>query len=98
MENIGSILVVDDDPHALDSISLLLKEYGYHITACSNAEEAFKKLQQAQGIAIVLSDIKMEGISGMELTKRIRASNNDTPVILMTGSPAMDNAGPPRAT
>src|SRR3990170_4728451 len=92
MENIGSILVVDDDPHALDSISLLLKEYGYDITACSNAEEAFKKLQQVQGFDIVLSDIKMEGISGIELTKRIRAFNNEIPVILMTGYPDMDKA------
>ena len=92
MENIGSILVVDDDPHALDSISLLLKEYGYHITACSNAEEAFKKLQQVQGFDIVLSDIKMKGISGIELTKRIRAVNNEIPVILMTGYPDVDKA------
>jgi len=89
--NEGSILVVDDDPYVLESVSALLKEYGYSVTSCNNAKDAIDRLQQDK-IDVVLTDIKMPQISGIELLKKIREINADIPVILMTAYAQIDVA------
>jgi len=68
----NSILVVDDDPSVLDSISLLLKKYGYIVISCERAKDAFKAFQEEK-IDAVLSDVKMPEISGVELLEKIHA-------------------------
>lgn len=84
------ILAVDDDPYVLESVSLLLKGYGYSVEQCSNAEEALALLHY--NIDVVLTDVKMPNISGIELLERIHSSNADLPVILMTGYAELDIA------
>jgi signal transduction histidine kinase len=77
------ILVVDDDASVLDATSVLLEEHGYHVTASSNAGEAIEILQ-LKNIEIVLTDIVMPEISGIELIRAIHDINPNIPVILMT--------------
>ena len=89
--NEGSILVVDDDPYVLESVSALLKEYGYSVTSCKNAKDAINRFQQDK-IDVVLTDIKMPQISGIELLKKLRDINTDIPVILMTAYAQIDVA------
>ncbi len=79
----NSILVVDDDPSVLDSISLLLKQYGYIVISCERAKDVFNALQEEK-IDVVLSDVKMPEITGIELLDKIHTINSDIPVILMT--------------
>ena len=81
--NQNSILVVDDDPSVLDSISLLLKQYGYIVISCERAKDVFNALQEEK-IDVVLSDVKMPEITGIELLDKIHTINSDIPVILMT--------------
>ena len=81
--NQNSILVVDDDPSVLDSISLLLKKDGYIVISCERAKDAFNALQEEK-IDVVLSDVKMPEITGIELLEKIHTINSDIPVILMT--------------
>ena len=81
--NQNTILVVDDDPSVLDSISLLLKKYGYIVISCERAKDVFNALQEEK-IDAVLSDVKMPEISGIELLEKIHTINSDIPVILMT--------------
>ena len=69
--NEGSIIVVDDDLYVLESVSALLKEYGYSVTSCNNAKDAIDRLQDAK-TDVVLTDIKMPYITGIELLKKIR--------------------------
>ncbi|MBI5674789.1 MAG: response regulator [Nitrospirae bacterium] len=90
-QNKGVILVVDDDAFVLDSVSALLKAYDYSVVSSNNAADAIEKFQ-AGNIDVVLTDIKMPGITGIELLKRLHSINTDTPVILMTGYAQLDTA------
>ena len=86
-----SILVVDDDPYVLESVSLLLHKSGYTVITCGHPKEAMGKLQTTR-IDAVLSDIKMPMISGIELLEQIHNFNAEIPVILMTAYAELDTA------
>jgi putative two-component system response regulator len=90
-DNLQNILVVDDDPYVLESISKLLREYGYLVTSCASGEEAIEKFIENR-TELVVSDIKMPGITGIDLLGRIRALDARMPVILMTGHAELDVA------
>jgi sigma-B regulation protein RsbU (phosphoserine phosphatase) len=77
------ILIVDDDPHVLDSTSSLIRMWGYETIACRSAIKAMEEYLKG-GIDLVLSDIKMPEISGVELLGMISDINPDVPVILIT--------------
>ncbi len=87
------ILIVDDDPYVLDSVSLLLGRYGYKVTTCNNATDAIAELLTATNkIQVVLTDIKMPQITGIELLGKIRTFNSEIPIILMTAYAEIDMA------
>ncbi|NCO84195.1 MAG: two-component system response regulator [Nitrospirae bacterium CG22_combo_CG10-13_8_21_14_all_44_11] len=90
-DNKASILVVDDDQYVLESISILLKEYGYNISTCSNAPEALDIFSKKQ-FDVVLTDIKMPVMTGIEFLGKIRETNKDIPVIMMTAYAEIDAA------
>ncbi len=90
-KNGGSILVVDDDRFVLASVSALLKKCGYSVTPCGNAKDAINRFQESK-IDVVLTDIKMPEISGIELLEKLHGINADIPVILMTAHAQMDTA------
>jgi putative two-component system response regulator len=77
------ILVVDDDLEVLASTAMLLNSEGYSVVSCSNANDAMEIIQ-ANNIDIVLTDIKMPEISGIDLLEKIRKNNLQLPVILVT--------------
>jgi DNA-binding NtrC family response regulator len=70
------ILIVDDDSHVLESTSSLIRMWGYETVVCRNAQEAMEECLKG-GICLVLSDIKMPGISGVELLGMISDINPD---------------------
>lgn len=82
--NIG-ILVVDDDPHILEMLELLLKDEGYRVHAASNADAALGAAQRFD-VQVIISDIMMPGMSGPDLCRAIRSvSARPSPrVILMS--------------
>ena len=86
-----SILVVDDDLFVRGSISSLLMEYGYTVLSFESALDALEALGH-KNVNAVLSDIKMPGISGIELLERIRGISPDIPVVLMTAYAELDMA------
>jgi signal transduction histidine kinase len=88
-EKYGSVLVVDDEPAVLESSSLLLKEYGYNVTSSSGAEDAVSRFQE-KSIDVVVTDIVMPSVSGIELLRKIHEINPTTPVILMTAYADME--------
>jgi putative two-component system response regulator len=86
------ILVVDDDADVRDSIFLYLNEIkDYSVFAYDGASEAMDKIQK-DNIDVVLTDIVMPEISGIELLEKIRQFNSQIPVILMTGFADLDIA------
>lgn len=82
-KKIATILVVDDDPYVRDTTTSLLTEFGYSVISCSNAYHALKKLQENY-VDVVLTDIKMPEINGVELLEMIHHLNPELPVVLMT--------------
>lgn len=90
-ENTVSLLVVDDDPFVLDTASLLLKGAGYSVASCKGAEEALHAFQEME-FNVVLTDISMPGITGINLMERIHNINREIPVILMTAYAELDLA------
>ncbi len=86
-----TVLIVDDDSYVLEPLSILLREYGYHVISCGDAESALLSLRR-QKVSVVLTDINMPLISGIDLLSRISAIDPDIPVILMTAYAELDIA------
>jgi DNA-binding NtrC family response regulator len=81
---IPHILVVDDDSLICQQLERLYTHTGYTVAIASSAEEALERLQRGD-IDLMVSDIRLPGMSGVELTKRMRESSSDVPVIVITG-------------
>jgi putative two-component system response regulator len=78
------ILFVDDDVDILESVTDFLTDAGFTVSPFSNGVEAFERFL-AEPFDVVLTDIKMPTMTGMELLKKINAIDQETPVILTTG-------------
>jgi putative two-component system response regulator len=87
----NTLLIVDDDPYVLESISSLLREFGYIVHTCQNANEAMKHVMNNH-LDVILTDIKMPQITGIELLQNIHNYNQQIPVILMTAFAELDVA------
>ena len=86
-----NILVVDDEPVVLDVLSDVLAREGFTVTLAPRASAALEELA-ARSFDLVLSDIRMPGMDGFELLRRIARSHPATDVILMTGYASVDGA------
>ncbi len=86
-----NILIVDDDTFVLNFVSELLKEFGYRAIPSDNPFDALNIFQKEE-CGIVLTDIKMQGISGIELLNKIHDINPEIPVILMTADAELHTA------
>ncbi len=87
----GWILVVDDEPELLRGVCRGLKQLGYSVTEARNGEEAVQHLSR-RAFDVVVSDIVMPGMGGIQLLKEIRQHDLHVPVVLMTGAPAVSTA------
>ncbi len=89
----STIALIDDDLDLLDLLSSFFKQRGYSIHAFSNAEEALIEIEnQRINCDVVISDLKLPAMSGMELIKRIRRFNSSLPIILMTSEGSVETA------
>lgn len=80
-----TILVVDDDHHVLESLLLLLNAYGYKVLTADNAAAALKILSNNEtGIDVVLTDVKMPEMDGLELAAKIHLFDPEIPVLIMS--------------
>jgi len=78
------ILVVDDEPVLSDQLERLLTRRGYEVIIASSAEAALEALATGK-IDLVLTDIKLPKMSGVELAHKIKETYPDVPVIIITG-------------
>jgi putative two-component system response regulator len=85
------ILLVDDDPFILESAVRVFSGQQYSVTACSNARDAEAEMGRNE-FDVVLTDIKMPGVSGLDLLEKIHKVNPQLPVILMTAYADLDVA------
>lgn len=90
-EKRGNIFVVDDDRYVLDSVTTLLRDHGFSVNAFSSGHDAIKRFV-SEPVDLVLTDVNMPGITGIELLEKIRFLDRDTPVLLMTAYADLDTA------
>ncbi|MFP4417219.1 MAG: HD domain-containing phosphohydrolase [Fibrobacterota bacterium] len=87
----SKLLIVDDEKSICDILVFYLRNKGYTVYQAGCGEEAIDILKK-NSIDLVLSDIKMPGISGVDLLKWIKENRRQTPVLITTGFPTLDTA------
>lgn len=80
----STLLIVDDDPAFLDSLSTVLEE-DFYIVQALNGIEALKVIKTT-ALSLIILDLRMPGMDGIRLLKKVRESGNDKPVIVLTGN------------
>ena len=90
-EEWGAILVVDDDADMREMLQDMLKDRGHQVTTAGSGSEALKALSEGD-YWVVLTDLRMKGMQGLELLTEIRRSHPDVNVILMTGFGSVETA------
>lgn len=86
------ILSVDDEPDMLKLLSMIIREKTpYEITTTNNPLEAVELAKQG-GFDLVIADLKMPGLDGMELLDAIKGVDADIPVIIVTAYGTMESA------
>ena len=79
----ASILVVDDEPAMRLLVTSILKGEGHEVTAAANGEEAIQLIERHH-YHLVITDLKMPGMSGVDLLARVKQDDPETAVILLT--------------
>lgn len=85
------ILVVDDEDNMLNLFKKMLKEEPVEIDLVSNGKEALRRIEE-QSYDLILSDLNMPDINGLELLRRSREIHEDTPFIVITGYGTIESA------
>ena len=86
------ILIIDDERTILDNLTFILELEDYEVVTASSGTEGVNRFRGMSDIDAVISDMRMPGMTGMEVVRAIRAINQDMGVIILTGHGDMDNA------
>ena len=85
------VLVVDDERDTCELLEMALSRQGMQVTTCTTAADALEKIA-SHDFEVVLSDLTMPDVSGLELCERILALRPDVPVVLITGHGSLEAA------
>jgi len=85
------LLIVDDDPNTLASLSRAFRLAGHEATVCDNAARAVELLR-SESFDVILSDVVMPGRSGLELLEDLKKAGVKTPVVLISGQANIEMA------
>jgi len=87
----NNIIVVDDEPIARQSLSDILRLEGYNVTAISNGELAVEHVRN-YSVDLILLDLKMPGMNGLDVVQVVNQISPDTEIILLTAYGSMESA------
>ena len=85
------ILVVDDSPDTLEVLARTLSGQGFSVITAKDAREAIALLDSSP-VDLVVTDFRMPGVDGIDLTRHVRENHRDTEVVMITGYGSIDNA------
>ncbi|WP_321531166.1 sigma-54 dependent transcriptional regulator [uncultured Desulfuromonas sp.] len=91
MDKRCSILLIDDDEQSCATLGLLLKKSGYTVETAHSGEEGLALLPK-HPFEIVITDLRLPGMDGLEILKRVKEHNTETNVILVTGNSSAESA------
>jgi len=79
----SSVLLVEDDPDILELLTIHLADEGYELTQVSDGDSGYQQTQDKRFDLIIL-DLMLPGMDGVELCKKVRANDDTTPVLMLT--------------
>lgn len=89
----STVMLIDDDLDLLDLLSSFFKQRGYKVAAFNNAEEALIEIENNRmNPDVVISDLKLPMMSGLDFIRRTRRTNSALPIILMTSEGSVETA------
>ena len=91
MQGMAKLLIIDDERIALRNLEHIMKKEGYEVTGTQSGPNALKLLED-QHFDVVLTDLRMEKVDGMQILKKARELYPDTEVIMITGFATLDSA------
>jgi DNA-binding NtrC family response regulator len=86
-----NILVIDDEAIALSNMSHVLIKEGYDVTTCKDGESGLNALRHTR-FDLVLTDLHMPGVDGMDVLQHVHVTMPEIPVIMITGHATLDSA------
>ena len=86
-----SVLVVDDESSILDTLRILLRKEGYEVTTAQGGKAGLEQIRSGSH-AIVLTDVRMPQVSGLDILQAAKDQDPETPVILMTAQASLQTA------
>jgi EAL domain-containing protein (putative c-di-GMP-specific phosphodiesterase class I) len=86
-----TILVIDDDAAFMSACVRMLASWGYSVAQATSGEEGLRLAAERQ-LDVILCDINLPGMSGVEILRAVRGRDKDVPFILMTGGPELETA------
>jgi EAL domain-containing protein (putative c-di-GMP-specific phosphodiesterase class I) len=87
----SNVLVADDDEAVLHFVTRFLQRAGQNVTGAPSAAAALEAIERSR-FDVIVSDIMMPGLSGLDLLREVRKRDLDVPVILITGAPQIETA------
>ena len=88
----GKLFVIDDDPDIVYVLKHGLQKNGFLVDAFTNPEEALRSFESnPHDLCLVVSDVRMPGLSGIQLARKVKQINPDIKVVLMTAFEIKDN-------
>ncbi len=91
MDYVARLLIVDDERIAVKNLEHVMKKEGYEVVATQSGQNALKYIEE-QPFDVVLTDLKMEKVDGMQILKRCRELSPDAEVIMITGYATLESA------
>ena len=89
---LARLLIVDDDPDIVQVLKMGLVKNGFLVEAFTNPQEALQSFKSdAESYCLVVSDIRMPSLSGIQLSKKVKEINPNVKVVLMTAFEIKDN-------
>lgn len=86
------ILIVDDQINTLKVVGAILQDENYEVVKAENGPKALQLLERDKGIDVVLADLKLPGMDGLELFRKIRATDRSIPFVIMTAHGTIQSA------
>ncbi len=90
-DQVPHVLLIDDEAIALSNLTHVFEREGYKVTACKDGESGLAAMQNTE-FDLVITDIRMPGIDGMDVLRHVCGTTPDVPVIMITGHASLDSA------
>ncbi len=91
MKRLGQILVVDDEENIRDVLANYLESMNYNVVTAQDGQDALNKYNKGE-FELIISDLLMPNIDGLELLKRIREMDKEVIFLMITGYPSIETA------